>query len=145
MSSTLQVGQVIRGNNSSYELGKRIKNPFGASAVFRAHAQSSEVDYPATVIVKTASPSLIKNERDMHLRRGISSCQSIRPLLDTIEHEGTMYLVFPWFDSTLGEIKWNDYHRKHSLFAAVVSSVLETLVALQHERIVHTGEMGGLK
>ncbi|KAI9671266.1 MAG: hypothetical protein M1829_004673 [Trizodia sp. TS-e1964] len=127
MALALRVGQRLKGAKSHYELTRSLN-----------------------VLVKTSAPErkrFLKCEYDSYMRPAISSCTSLRAMLDIVgdpagfENETKNEppcLVFEWMDSTLADISPKDYLKNHALYKAIFKAGLESLAVLGDQKIVHT-------
>lgn len=119
-------------------------------------------EIPATnclgrVAVKTrpaAYNAALQTEYREYARAGISSCRSIRPLLDVIPAAGDgaaavrdgnrgipQGLVFQWMERNLGDFAARECRQDYALLKAVATGVLQALVPFEHNGRIHSGSV----
>ncbi|OBT60781.1 hypothetical protein VE03_09959 [Pseudogymnoascus sp. 23342-1-I1] len=130
MSSTLRLGEILKGNLSTYTITKQL-HPSVWLATNLAGVNS---------IIKSVRHWRLENERDV-LRRFQDRAPGLRPLVDEIQHaEGELEapaIVLRWFENdALNACSRRRLTRREVKYVA--KTVLEALEVLHGKGFVHT-------
>ncbi|OBT75111.1 hypothetical protein VF21_05498 [Pseudogymnoascus sp. 05NY08] len=131
MTSTLRLGQILKGSLSTYTITKQLQD-----SVWVATNLAGE-----KTIIKSVHHWRLENERDV-LCRFQDCAPGLRPLVDEIERgagtEEAPAIVLKWFeDDALDTARRRRFTRGEVKYVA--KTVLEALEVLHGEGFVHTG------
>ncbi|KAI0164014.1 kinase-like protein [Xylariaceae sp. FL1272] len=130
MSSILRVGQTLRGRLSSYVLVKELYKASDDGVVYLAKNLQQE----SCILKCVPRHWRLQNEANI-LKRFQDTTPNLRPLLDNIEEPAS--IVLKYLDTDLLS-ESNKKRLSRSEIKQVARGVLEALVPLHRNRLVHT-------